>query len=163
AREGEGEVEVTVGEVVEEDAADAARLTAMLQVEILVAPALELRVVLRAGLFRRRRERRLASGVEMARVFLEAVIRREVHAAVEQPAFLDDAARPAAAFRTGPGVFSESAVEIFQRGDDALLQAGKIFVDRASAVLAGGGTHGQLRFKAWWPMSLRYCMPAKRM
>src|SRR6185369_10305398 len=70
------EVERTIlGEIVEEDAADAARLVAVLQVEIFVAPFLEPRVVAPC--------RFLADGVEMPRILLEAVVRREVHAAAE--------------------------------------------------------------------------------
>src|SRR6185436_20888590 len=61
-REIEGAV---IGNVVEEDAADAARLVAMLEVEVLVAPLLEFRIVAADGL--------LAGGVEMASIFLEAV------------------------------------------------------------------------------------------
>src|SRR5439155_4399863 len=48
AHHAEGEFEVAVGEVVEEDAADAARLVAMLEMEVLVAPELEARVVVEA-------------------------------------------------------------------------------------------------------------------
>src|SRR5687767_1402407 len=49
--------------------------------EVLVAPALEARVVVGAE----RLERLLAGAVEVARVVLEAVVRREVYAAAEPP------------------------------------------------------------------------------
>src|SRR5688572_27685206 len=68
-------------QVVEEDAADAARLVAVAQVEVFVAPALVLRIVIGAE----RRQRLPARCVEVARVVLEAVVRREVHAAAEPP------------------------------------------------------------------------------
>ena len=77
----EGEVEIALGEVVEEDAADAARLVAMLQVKVAVAPGLEARIV--AG--PERLERLPAARVEVARILLEAVVGREVHAAAEPP------------------------------------------------------------------------------
>src|SRR3954465_9752594 len=66
-----------LGEIVEEDAADAARLVAVLEVKILVAPLLEARIVAADGFPARR--------VEMAGVILEAVVGREVHAAAEPP------------------------------------------------------------------------------
>ena len=53
AHEREAGVEAELGQVVEEDAADAARLVAVLEEEVLVAPALEARVLLGAE----RRER----------------------------------------------------------------------------------------------------------
>src|SRR5881628_3606680 len=49
----------------------------MLEVEVLVAPFLEARVVIA--------HRFPARGVEMLRVFLETVVRREIHAAAEPP------------------------------------------------------------------------------
>src|ERR1051325_11136722 len=83
ARAGERarEIEVALREIVEEDAADAARLAAVAQVEILVAPALVARIVLAAET----RERIAAGDVEVARILREAVIRREIHAAAEPP------------------------------------------------------------------------------
>src|SRR5262245_53401194 len=84
AREAEGKIEVALGEVVEEDAADAARLIAVLEVKVAVAPGLEARVVIRAeGL-----ERLLAGAVGVARGVVEAVIRGEIHAAAEPPGVL---------------------------------------------------------------------------
>src|SRR5512146_37523 len=74
-------IEVAFGEIVEEDSADAARLAAVLEEEVLVAPLLEASVMLCAE----RLERALAGGVETARVRFEAVIGREVHAAAEPP------------------------------------------------------------------------------
>src|SRR6185369_1000558 len=71
--------EAAFGEVVEEDATDAALLAAVLQAEILVAPGLEARVLVAAEWV----ERGLADAMEMNRVLLEAVIGRQVHAAAE--------------------------------------------------------------------------------
>ena len=61
------------------DAADAARFAAVLQVEVIVAPALELRMPVgpEGG------ERFAAGGVEMHAVFFEAVVGRQVHAAAK--------------------------------------------------------------------------------
>ena len=57
----------------------------------------------------------------------------------------------AAALRALPGVFDErSAVERFQGRNDARLQ----FPEVTENV--------HFRFRARWPMSLRYCMPSKR-
>jgi hypothetical protein len=71
AHQGEAGVEAALGEVVEEDAADAARLVAVLEEEVLVAPALEARVLVGAE----GRERVAVDDVEVARVRLEAVVR----------------------------------------------------------------------------------------
>ena len=69
-RQCERELEVALGKIIEEDSADAARLGAVLGIEILVAPFLEARMVPAAeGL-----EGALAGGVEVARVLLEAVV-----------------------------------------------------------------------------------------
>src|SRR5690606_20075649 len=65
-----GEVEAALGEVVEENAADATRLAAVAEKEVFVAPALEARIV---G-FVERGERLPAGRMEMPRVFLEAVV-----------------------------------------------------------------------------------------
>jgi hypothetical protein len=68
-----------LGKIVVEDATHAARLAAMLQEEVLVAPALETWMPLRPeGL-----HGRATRGVEVARVLLETVVRRQVHAATE--------------------------------------------------------------------------------
>src|SRR5688500_11470313 len=64
-------------QIVEEDAADAARLAARFEKEVLIAPALEARVM--------GTDRLLADGVEVARVLFESVVGREIHAAAEPP------------------------------------------------------------------------------
>ena len=72
-------VEAAFVEIVEEDAAQAPRFLAVLEVEVLVAPLLEARMeIAAAGV-----QRGLAGAVEMDRVFLEGIVRREVHAAAE--------------------------------------------------------------------------------
>src|SRR5687768_1487836 len=68
-------------QVVEEDAADAAGLVAVAQVEVFVAPALVLRIQIRPE----GRQRLAARGMEVPGVLLEAVVGREVHAAAEPP------------------------------------------------------------------------------
>ena len=65
--------------VIEEHAADAARLVAMLQIEIFVAPLLEARVFVGAEGF----ERALARRVEVMRVLLVSVVRRQIRSAAE--------------------------------------------------------------------------------
>jgi hypothetical protein len=65
-------------EIVEEDAADAARFGAVLQVEVVVAPLLELRVELRSARAARR-------AVPVDGVLIETVIGREIEAAAEPP------------------------------------------------------------------------------
>lgn len=65
--------------IIEENAADATLLVAMLQIEILVAPCLEARIQRDAE----RIERVAANLMEMARVVLVAVNRRQIHAAAE--------------------------------------------------------------------------------
>ncbi len=77
--DGEAGVEIRLAHIVEEDAARPARLVAMLEEEILVAPLLEFRM--QRGI--ERRQRVLADLVEVLHVFLETVIRCEVHAAAE--------------------------------------------------------------------------------
>ncbi len=67
--------------VVEEDAADAAHLVAMLEEEVAVAPGLELRMQRVAE----RRERVATGAMEVDRVVVVAVRRRQVHAAAEPP------------------------------------------------------------------------------
>src|SRR5580765_8479231 len=70
ARQRERMLEGRVGEIVEEDAADAARLAAVPEIKVFVAPALVARVVIGAE----RRQRIAASRVEMPRVIGEAVV-----------------------------------------------------------------------------------------
>src|SRR3954468_19830808 len=181
----------------------------MLEVEVLVAPFLEARVVIP--------HRFPARGVEMLRVFFEPVVRREIHAAAEPPhvasgeiahvqvnrrairiarmqderhahrfpgpagemrarsrgggrqllalhmrqvdaaaleeiALFDDSRYSSAALRTLPCVRLErTAVERFECRHDPVLQVSQIFEDL------------HFRLIARWPMSLRYCMPSKRM
>ncbi len=68
-----------VSKVVEEDAAHAARLITMLEKEVFVAPGFEARIKPSAeGL-----QRIAAALVEVARVFLPSVVRRQIHAAAE--------------------------------------------------------------------------------
>src|SRR5882672_163938 len=81
AHQSEASIEAAVVQVVEEDPADAARLAAMLEIEVLVAPALEAGIEIRSEGF----ERAPALRVEVARVLLEAVVGGEVHAAAEPP------------------------------------------------------------------------------
>jgi hypothetical protein len=76
---GKAVLEAALGKVVEEHATDAALLAPVLEEEVLVAPGLESGVFVRAE----RRQRVPAHGVEMHRVFLEAVVGREVHAPTE--------------------------------------------------------------------------------
>src|SRR5207245_2891224 len=57
------------------------RLAAVLELEIIVAPALEARV----GVIAECVERALAGGVEMPRVILEAIAGRQVHAPAKPP------------------------------------------------------------------------------
>src|SRR5690606_39298867 len=74
-------VEIGLGEVVEEDPAHAARLAAVLEEKIIVAPALE------AGmpLWPEGSQRVAARLVEMDDIPLERIEGREVHAAAEPP------------------------------------------------------------------------------
>ena len=78
-REREAALEPRLVKIVEEDPADSARLVAVLEEEVFVAPALEARMEVSAE----RVERRLAGAMEMHAVFVEAVVRRQVHAAAE--------------------------------------------------------------------------------
>src|SRR5205807_1024446 len=219
AGERKGKIEVAIGEVIEEDAADAARLAAVAQLKIFVAPALETRVAVGAE----GRQRVAAGGMEMAGIVFEAIAGREVHAAAEPPGrrrgeeahvhvhrrairiarvqherhahrvvrlagelrprrrrrgrqaaalharevdaaaledatFLDDARHATAPFGALPAIGTEGrAFERFERGDDSGLQFREVIVDCLR--LHGYGVF----FKARWPMSLRYCMPSKRM
>src|SRR4029077_4850519 len=79
--EGEGAVEASVVEIVEEQAADAARLVAVAEEEGLVAPTVENRRGLRAESVAGRPR----GAVEMDGVLLETVVRGEVEAAAEPP------------------------------------------------------------------------------
>src|SRR5579859_1006454 len=79
AHEREAGVEVGLRQVVEEDAANSTRFPAMLEIEILVAPFLEPGMGLRAE----RLQRFAARAMKVHRVFLESIIRRQVHAAAE--------------------------------------------------------------------------------
>src|SRR5690606_36117209 len=81
AHEGEAGVEVPFVEVVEEQPADAARLTAVLEVEIAVAPGLELRI----DLGTERRAGVTGHLMPVHAVFLVAVVGRQVEAATEPP------------------------------------------------------------------------------
>src|SRR6266571_3215532 len=81
AREIETEVEPFLVQVVEENPADTARLAAVLEVEVFVAPALEAGIAVRPE----RVERLPASQVEVARVLLESVVGSQVHSAAEPP------------------------------------------------------------------------------
>src|SRR5215210_1282565 len=80
-QEFEGPLEAPFVQVVEEDPADAARLTAVFQVEVLVTPLLVARVNLRA----KRLARRAGGAMPVDRVFLEAIVGRQVEPATEPP------------------------------------------------------------------------------
>src|SRR5690606_33182197 len=81
AQQREAVREAALVQVVEEDAADAARLVAVLQKEVFVAPALEARIeIVAEGL-----KRLLAHAVEAYDVLLERIVGREIHAAAEPP------------------------------------------------------------------------------
>ncbi|MPM76418.1 hypothetical protein SDC9_123416 [bioreactor metagenome] len=69
-------LEARLGKVIKEDAAHAALFAAVLVAEILVTPLLEARIQIIA----KRRERVAANGVKVHRVFIKAVIRRQIHA-----------------------------------------------------------------------------------
>src|SRR6266705_3233731 len=77
----EARIETALVQIIEENPADAARLAAVLEIEVLVTPAFETRIVLGAGGL----ERLSARGVKVARVLLEPVIGGHVHAAAEPP------------------------------------------------------------------------------
>src|SRR5882672_874928 len=81
AHQSEAPLEAALVQVVEEDPADAARLAAVLEKKVFVAPALETGIEVRPeGL-----ERLPAREVEVARVLFEAVVGREIHSAAEPP------------------------------------------------------------------------------
>jgi hypothetical protein len=97
--EGEAALEAPLVEIVEENPADAARLVAMAEEEVFVAPLLEPRIDLRAeGLAD------LAGGaVEVDRVLLEAIIGGEVEAATcEKPTPACSNTAPSASTRDRP-------------------------------------------------------------
>src|SRR3989454_5850000 len=109
------------------------------------------RVVRLAGELRPRRSRRRRQAA--------ALHAREVDAAaLEDAAILDDARDAAASFGTLPAIGAEArALERLQRGDNPRLQLREVIVDRLRL-------HRYRVFvKARWPMSLRNCMPSKRM
>ena len=81
SRQCEAMFESTLVQIVEKNAADAARLAAVLEEKIIVTPGLEPGMVVVAE----RRQRRPTGSVKVSRVLLEAVIRREIHAAAEPP------------------------------------------------------------------------------
>src|SRR5439155_13298920 len=77
----EARIETALVQIIEENPADAARLAAVLEIEVLVAPAFETGIVVGAESL----ERPPARGMKVARVLLESVVRRHVHAAAEPP------------------------------------------------------------------------------
>src|SRR5437870_2373289 len=81
ASELEARIETALVQIIEENPADAARLAAVLEIEVLVTPAFEAGIVLGPESF----ERAPARGVEVARVLLEPVIGGHVHSAAEPP------------------------------------------------------------------------------
>ena len=78
---GEAALEAPLVEIVEEQPADAARLVAMLEEEISVAPFL----VLRIHVVAERRARLLRGAVPVQHVFVERIVGREIEAAAEPP------------------------------------------------------------------------------
>ncbi len=80
-RQGEAPLEAAFVQIIVKDATDAARLVAMLEKEIFVAPFLVARMQVSAE----GRERFLAGLMKMHGVFRKAVIGREIHAAAEPP------------------------------------------------------------------------------
>ncbi len=111
-----------------------------------------------------------------------ALYPRVVHAAaLEERAVLDQARDAAAALGTRPGVAAEGApVQLLERGDDARLQSGEVLADRVERHFFGardplasreaerplsprGAECSRASRKARCPMSLRNCMPSKRM
>src|SRR5450755_1548839 len=83
-RQREAMFEAALVQIVEKNPADAARLVAMPEEKVVVAPGLESRVVVVAE----RHQRFATDAVKMDRVFLEAVIGREIHPAAEPPHWL---------------------------------------------------------------------------
>src|SRR5213592_3316752 len=81
ASELEARVETALVQIIEENPADAARLAAVLEIEVLVAPAFETGIAVGAETL----ERPPARGMKVARVLLEPVVRGQVHAAPEPP------------------------------------------------------------------------------
>src|ERR1035437_5739318 len=68
-------------EIVEKNSAQAARLLAVFQVKIIVAPLLEARMQSRAEWH----QRGAAGSMKMTRIFFKSIIRSQVHAAAEPP------------------------------------------------------------------------------
>src|SRR2546421_2249316 len=81
ASELEARIETTLVQIIEENPSDAARLAAVLEIEVLIAPALEAGIALGAESL----ERLPARGVKVARVLLEPVVGGHVHASAEPP------------------------------------------------------------------------------
>src|SRR5690606_33601159 len=81
AQEAEAMLEAAFVQIVEEQAADSTGFAAVLDIEVLVAPALEAGVVVGAE----RIARRFRHAMPMHAVLLVAVVRREVEAAAEPP------------------------------------------------------------------------------
>ena len=82
-RERQAALEAAFGEVVVEDAANAALLVAVAVAKVFVAPRFEARVFVGA----KGRQRALASGVKVRAVFVKAVVRRQIHAAAKPAGF----------------------------------------------------------------------------
>ena len=78
-RERQAALEAAFGEVVVEDAANAALLVAVAVAKVFVAPRFEARVFAGA----KGCQRALAGGVKVRAVFVKAVVRRQVHAAAK--------------------------------------------------------------------------------
>ena len=78
---GEAALEAPLVQIVEEQPADAARLVAMLEEEIAVAPLL----VARVHVVAERRARLLRGAMPVQDVFVERIERREIEAAAEPP------------------------------------------------------------------------------
>src|SRR5512136_912076 len=81
AHEGERALEAALGQIVEEETADAAGLGAVREEEIFIARLLVARVELGAE----RVPRGLRRAVPMNRIFLEAVVGRQIKSATEPP------------------------------------------------------------------------------
>src|SRR5881396_2068710 len=81
ASELETRIETSLVQIIEENPSDAARLAAVLEIEVLIAPAFEAGIAIGAESL----ERLPARGVKVARVLLEPVVGGHVHAAAEPP------------------------------------------------------------------------------
>src|SRR5438067_85536 len=80
-RQGEAALESALSDIIEKNPADAARLAAMLEKKIVVAPSL----VLRINIVAERRQRIAACAMEMHAIVGVSVIRRQIHATAEPP------------------------------------------------------------------------------